>query len=248
MIKLNKIYNEDCLDTMSRMDDCSVDLIVTSPPYEDLRKYNGFSFDFNSVAESMYRVLKDSGVAIWIVNDKRKNGNRTLTHFRQAIKFQDVGFNVLDVMIWKKSNPMPFVQRDQYTPSYEIMLVLVKGKVSVFNPIMEKCKYAGKVIKTHTSNKESIRKANLTSKTKDTKIKSNVWETVVAGTNHGHPAIFPESLVRDHIFSWSNEGDLVYDPFIGSGTVAKVCLDTNRKYIGSETSSEYCEICRNRIS
>jgi site-specific DNA-methyltransferase (adenine-specific) len=248
MIEINKIYNENCLETMARMQDEFIDLTVTSPPYDNLREYNGYSFHFESIAKELYRVTKCGGVVVWIVNDKRVNGNKTLSHFKQAINFQNTGFNVLDVMIWKKSNPMPFIQKDQYTPSYELMFILTKGKLKKFNPLKERCKYANKIVKTRTTNKESIRRPNKTTPTKEFKIKSNVWETVVAGTNYGHPAIFPEKLANDHILSWSNENDLVYDCFMGSGTTAKMAILNNRKYIGSELSEEYCEIIKQRLS
>jgi len=247
-IKLNKIYNEDCLKTMKRMEDNFIDLTVTSPPYDNLRNYNGYSFDFENIAKELFRVTKIGGVVVWIVNDKRKNGNRTLTHFKQVIFFQHIGFNILDSMVWHKINPMPFIKKDQYTPSYEMMFVLTKGKHTTFNLIKEKCKYAGKILKTHTTNPESIRKPNKKTATKEYKIKSNVWKTVVAGTNYGHPAIFPEQLANDHIISWSNEKDLIYDPFMGSGTTAKMAIINNRNFIGSEISKEYCEIAQNRIT
>jgi DNA modification methylase len=127
------------------------------------------------------------------------------------------------------------------------MFVLSKGTPKTFNSIFENCKYAGRILQTHTTNPESIRKKNVDKATKDKKIKSNVWDFVVAGTNYGHPAIFPEKLANDHIISWSNEGDLVYDPFMGSGTTAKMAILNNRKYIGSEISEEYCKIIETRI-
>lgn len=246
-MEINKIYNENCLETMAKMPDNFIDLTVTSPPYDDLRTYNGYSFDFENVAKELYRVTKNGGVVVWICNDKRIRGNRTLSHFKQGLFFQSIGFNVLDTMIWHKTNPMPYIQKDQYTPSYEIMFVLCKGNTKTFNPIMEDCKYKGKVIKTYTTNKESIRKANKTKPTKEKKIKSNVWGTILAGTNYGHPAIFPERLANNHIISWSNEGDLVYDCFAGSGTTPKMAILNNRNWIASEISSEYCEIIKERI-
>jgi DNA modification methylase len=244
---LNKIYCESNLDTMARMPDNFIDLIVTSPPYGSLRKYNGYCFEFEQIAIELFRVLKNGCTLVWIVNDQRINGNRTLTHFKQALYFQNIGFNVLDIMIWNKTNPMPFIQKDQYTPSYESMFILTKGKIKIFNPIMEECKFKGKILKTNTTNNESIRKPNKHTPTKDSKIKSNVWQTVVAGTNYGHPAIFPEQLATDHITSWSNEYDLIYDPFMGSGTTAIAAIKNNRKFIGSEISQEYVDIANKRI-
>lgn len=246
-MKLNKIYCENNLETMAKMPDNFIDLVVTSPPYDDLRKYNGYSFPFEVIAQELYRVVKQGGIVVWNSNDKRINGNRTLTHFKQCLFMQEIGFKVLDVMVWHKTNPMPFIKKDQYTPSYELMFVFSKGKLNTFNPIMEDCKYNGKVLKTYTNNKESIRKRNIENKTKEKKIKSNVWGIVLAGTNYGHPAIFPEQLANDHIISWSNEADLVYDPFMGSGTTAKMAILNNRNFIGSEISQEYVDIANKRI-
>jgi DNA modification methylase len=244
---INKIHNENCIETMSKMPDCFVDLTVTSPPYDDLRKYKGYSFDFENVAKELFRVTKEGGVVVWNVNDKRINGSKNLTSFKQAIKFNELGFNIHDIMIWRKPNPMPFIKKDCYTPSFEFMFILSKGSPKTFNPIMEDCKYAGQILKTHTKNPESIRKKNVDKATKDKKIKSNVWDFIVAGTNYGHPAIFPEQLANDHIITWSNENDIVYDCFAGSGTTAKMSIINNRKWIASEISQEYCEIIKERI-
>lgn len=244
---INKIHNENCLETMAKMTDCFVDLTVTSPPYDDQRKYKGYSFEFENVAKELFRVTKEGGVVVWNVNDKRINGSKNLTSFKQAIKFNELGFNIHDIMIWRKPNPMPFIKKDCYTPSFEFMFILSKGSPKTFNPIMEDCKYAGQILKTHTKNPESIRKKNVDKATKDKKIKSNVWDFIVAGTNYGHPAIFPEKLANDHIISWSNENDIVYDCFSGSGTTAKMSIINNRRWIASEISSEYCEIIKERI-
>jgi site-specific DNA-methyltransferase (adenine-specific) len=245
---INKIHNENCLDTMAKMPDNFIDLTVTSPPYDDQRKYNGYCFDFENVAKELFRVTKQGGVVVWNVNDKRINGSKNLTSFKQAIKFNELGFNIHDIMIWRKPNPMPFIKKDCYTPSFEFMFILSKGNPKTFNAIMEDCKYAGQILKTHTKNPESIRKKNVDKATKDKKIKSNVWDFIVAGTNYGHPAIFPEQLANDHIISWSNEKDIVYDCFAGSGTTAKMSIINNRKWIVSEISAEYCDIIKERIN
>jgi len=246
-MEINKIYNENCLETMAKMPDNFIDLTVTSPPYDDLRKYKGYSFDFENVANELFRVTKEGGVVVWNVNDKRINGSKNLTSFKQAIKFNELGFNIHDIMIWRKPNPMPFIKKDCYTPSFEFMFILSKGSPKTFNPIMEDCKYAGQILKTHTKNPESIRKKNVDKATKNKKIKSNIWDFIVAGTNYGHPAIFPEQLANDHIISWSNENDIVYDCFMGSGTTGLTASKLGRNYIGSEISSEYVKIAENRI-
>ena len=244
---INKIHNENCLDTMSRMSDNYIDLTVTSPPYDNLRTYNGYSFDFESVAQELFRVTKDGGVVVWVVGDATIKGSETGTSFKQALYFKEIGFNLHDTMIWNKPNAMPNISKTRYTPSFEYMFILSKGKPNVCNRIKENCKYAGKTIQTYTTNKESMMNYKNRKKTNKTKPLKNVWNINVFGTNYGHPAIFPEQLANDHIISWSNERDLVYDCFMGSGTTAKMALKNNRDFIGSEIDEDYFKIAQDRI-
>jgi len=244
---INKIICGDCLEVMKDIPDKSIDLTVTSPPYDNLRTYNGYTFDFEGIAKELFRIVKDGGVVVWVVGDATIKGSETGTSFKQALYFKEIGFNLHDTMIWRKPNPMPYIKKDTYTPSFEYMFVLSKGKPKTFNLLREGCKYAGKILKTNTTNPESIRKPNQTKPTKDTKIKSNVWDYVVAGTNYGHPAIFPEKLAEDHILSWSNEGDIILDPMAGSGTTLKMAKKNNRNYIGIEISPEYIDIINKRL-
>ena len=232
---------------MSRLPNNAIDLIITSPPYGQLRKYDGFDFDFLKVSKSIFRILKDGGVLVWVVSDQVVNGTETCSSFEQAIHFKQIGFNLHDTMIWRKPNPMPHIKRTVYTPSFEYMFVFSKGKPKTTNILTEPTKYAGRLLKTHTTNPESIRRKNTTTLTRDKKIRPNVWDYTVAGTNYGHPAIFPLELAFDHIKSWSNEGDTIYDPFLGSGTVGVAAHILNRKFFGSEVSKEYCEIAVKRI-
>jgi len=258
MMELNKIYNENCLDTMARMPDGFVDLVVTSPPYDGLRDYNGYSFDFESVAKELFRVVKVGGVVVWVVGDATKNGSETGTSFRQALYFMECGFNLHDTMIYMKDNPPPVGGPRRYYQSFEFCFVLSKGSPRAFNPIVEerRNKWNDKrVVRTRpvTRNKAGVFTEKQIKNTGLVRLQ-NVWSYVVSGGSvaeemfaHEHPAIFPEALCRDHIFSWSNEGDLVYDPFGGSGTTAKMAHLQNRKWIISEISSEYCELSRKRI-
>jgi site-specific DNA-methyltransferase (adenine-specific) len=244
---INKIIQGDCLDVMKEIPDRSIDMVLTSPPYDNLRQYKGFTFNFEGISKEIYRILKDGGVCVWVVGDATIKGSETGTSFKQALYFKEIGFNLHDTMIWYKTNPMPYIKKDTYTPAFEYMFVFSKGKPKTFNLIRVPSKYAGKILKTHTTNPESIRKPNRTKKTLDTKIKHNVWEIVVAGTNYGHPAIFPTRLAEDHILSWSNEGDTILDPMAGSGTTLKIAKKNNRNYIGIEISSEYIEIIKKRL-
>ena len=256
-MKVNHIYNESNLDTMSRMPDEFIDLVVTSPPYDNLRTYKGNSeFDFDQTATSLYRVLKKGGIAVWVVGDQCIDGDKTLTSFSQGLDFKKVGFKMYDVMIYQKQNPMPSANR--YSNAFEYMFILSKSKPKTINFLTEVPVYAG-VRKFGGINRNKEGEFALRKKTrivKDKKNKSNIWGYQVGcgktapenSPAFDHPAIFPEALAFDHILSWSNRGDLVYDPFMGSGTTALMCIKAGRDYIGSEISKEYCEIIDRRLT
>lgn len=231
---------------MANMPDNFIDLVVTSPPYDNLRTYNGYSFDFEAVAKELYRVVKKGGVVIWVVGDATINGSETGTSFRQALYFKEIGFNLHDTMIWYKPNAMPQVDKSRFTQSFEYMFVFSKGKPLNANPIKKPTKNAGKFLTRGDGNEQNINKkgGNVVS---NERIAFNVYSLNVGDTNNGHPAVFPEQLAADHIISWSNEGDLVYDPFGGSGTTAKMAHILNRNWIMSEISSEYCLIAEKRF-
>ena len=245
---MNSIYNENCLDTMKGMQDNFIDLTVTSPPYDGLRVYNGYSFNFDSVASELYRVTKQGGVVVWIIGDSTTKGSESGTSFRQALGFKEAGFNLHDTMIWRKSNPMPKFRSKRYFDVFEYMFVLSKGQPKTFNPLMQSNKRAGELYdytaKVKTKGKVRTKK---TFNINDERYKDNIWEYAVAKNDTDHPAVFPESLIADHIKSWSNEGDIVYDPFIGSGTTALAARSLGRTYIGSEISKEYCLITERRL-
>ena len=246
-MEVNKIYNENCLDTMARMPNGFVDLTVTSPPYDNLRTYNGYSFDFEAVAKELFRVTKQGGVVVWVVGDATIKGSETGTSFRQALYFKEIGFNLHDTMIYGKNGSLP-LNSNRYEPIFEYMFVFSKGKPKSLNKLMEPCKNAGKIT---TGTFRGIdggmkHKTGLGRPIKDTKVKGNIWfydvgnyKTTKDAIAMGHPAIFPEQLANDHIISWSNEGDLVYDPFMGSGTTANMAILNQRNWIGSEISKEY---------
>lgn len=255
MIELNKIYNENCLDTMAKMPDNFINLTVTSPPYDNLRQYNGYSFDFESIAKELFRVTKQGGVVVWIIGDETVKGSETGTSFKQALFFKEIGFNLHDTMIYQKSNPIP-IQHNRYQPCFEYMFILSKGKPNAFNPIMENTvNPSGKLTITQ---REKDGSKNYGSgygyKRNSKRYRHNVWkynvgknQTTKDSVAFEHPAIFPEQLANDHIISWSNEGDLVYDPFMGSGSTLQAAIDYKRNWIGSEISAEYCKLAEKRI-
>ena len=253
MIEINKTYNENCTDTMARMPDDFIDLTVTSPPYDNLRDYKGYTFDFESIANELYRVTKQGGVVVWVVGDATINGSETGTSFKQALYFKEIGFNLHDTMIYEKAN-ISFPDSVRYYSAFEYMFILSKGSVANFNPIQKPNPNAGKKITATKRGKDGalVRDSGYLNNKICPKMSTirNIWRYANNdGEGSGdHPAIFPEKLSRDHIISWSNEGDLVYDPFMGSGTTGKMAREHGRNYIGSEISSEYCEIIKQRTS
>lgn len=252
-MKTQRIYNENCLDTMSRMSDNFIDLTITSPPYDDLRDYNGYSFDFKSIAKELFRVTKEGGAVVWIVGDATIKGSETGTSFKQALFFMECGFKLHDTMIWNKGNFTAVGSlKTRYAPVFEYMFVLTKGKIKTFNPIKDRLnksanrKRSGGVRQIDGSVKKL---SNYDKPIQKLGQRHNVWLQYpeMSNNNRLHPAPYPEQLAKDHIISWSNEGDLIYDCFIGSGTTAVASLNNNRNYIGSETSRDYCEIAEKRI-
>lgn len=249
---LDTIRTADCVSFMNdTMPANSVDLVVTSPPYDDLRDYRGYTFDLSGIITGLYRIVKNGGVVVWVVGDKI-NGGRSLTSFRQGIAFQDAGFLMHDVMIYRKKNT-PFMRKNAYTNCYEYMFILSKGRPRTFNPIKEKTVRHGKEMLVANKRADGINNKVLSTLNK-TKVKNNIWEYAVGlgGTTSDryafkHPAMFPESLARDHIQTWSKKGDVVYDPMCGAGTTLKMAIVEGRHYIGTDISSEYVKIARRRI-
>lgn len=253
---INKILHGDCLDVMQKMEENSVDMVLTSPPYDNLRTYKGFVFPFENIARQLYRVVKNGGIVVWVVNDATIEGTETGTSFTQALFFKEIGFNLHDTMIFRKKNPIPQIYRKRYNNEFEYMFVFSKGAVKTHNPIMVDCLHAGLELNGTTYknySKAEQKREKMAKPVKAQKIKGNIWEYVV-GKNledqeaKGHPAPFPCDLARDHILSWSNVGDVVLDPMSGSGTTCKVAKQLGRNYIGIDISEEYCELARNRIS
>ena len=244
----------DCIDGFKLLDDNSIDLVVTSPPYDNLRTYNGYSFDFESVAKELYRVLKSTGVVVWIVSDATIDGSETLTSFKQALYFKEIGFKVNDTMIWQKPTFTAVgALKYRYAQVFEYMFILTKGSNYTFNPIKDhKNVEFGKFHKAGSVRQidGSVRKMSKDHLHSEFSIRFNVWKNNAVISNverSGHPAQFPEDLICDHIISWSNEDDIVLDPFMGSGTTAVACMRTNLHYIGFEVSKEYVDIANTRI-
>lgn len=251
MIPLEKIYNEDCLETMRKMESESIDFVITSPPYDSIRNYNGYKFEFEDIVKELFRVMKKGGVIVWVVADATINGSESGTSFKQALYFKDIGFNIHDTMIYYKNNPMPQTG-NRYHQHFEYMFAFSKGKPKTFNPIMEDTKFRG-LANMKNRGKEGSLNYEKIERTSKKKVGNVFFYSIGGGIStkdkiaYKHPAIFPEKLVYDQIITWTNENDLVYDPFMGSGTSAKISSILNRHWIGSEISAEYVAIAEQRL-
>lgn len=254
--QINKIIEGNCLDAMKLFEENSIDMVLTSPPYDNLRTYKGYNFHFEDIAKELYRVIKPGGIVVWIVGDATINGSETGTSFKHALGFKEAGFNIHDTMIFRKKNPVPQIYRQRYNNEFEYMFIFSKGQVKTHNPIMIPCLHAGLELNGTTYknySKKEQKRGKVANPVKNEKIKGNIWEYVV-GKNledqeaKGHSAPFPCQLARDHISSWSNVGDVILDPMCGSGTTCKVAKELGRNFIGIDISNEYCELSRNRVN
>lgn len=256
---VNKIIHGNCLAVMPFIPDNSIDLTVTSPPYDNLRDYEGYDFDFKNIAKELYRVTKIGGIVVWVVSDQTKDFCETLTSFKHAIYFvEECSFKLLDTMIYEKINGSPpFPNMLKYPQWSEYMFILIKGKPKTFNAIRDRInKYSGwrHHLSTVRQKDGSMKKVKGWFREKRG-LRSNVWKYRLGYMNDSqdkiafkHPARFPEKLARDHIISWSNKGDLVLDPMVGSGTTCKMSKLLERNWIGIDVSENYCEIARKRVT
>jgi len=252
---LNRIHQGDCIELMKEFDKNSIDLTVTSPPYDNLRSYGGYCIHFEQLIQELYRITKSGGVVVWVVGDATINGSETGTSFKHALEFMKCGFNLHDTMIFKKRNPIPQIYRKRYNNEFEYMFVFSKGVVKTHNPIMVDCLHAGLELgnttyKNYSKGHQTRKK--IANPVKKEKIKGNIWEYVVGKNKEDqdakeHPAPFPCKLAEDHINSWSNPGDVVLDPMCGSGTTCKMASQLGRYFIGIDLNPAYCELSRSRL-
>lgn len=241
--------------------DHSIDLTVTSPPYDQMRDYKGHGWDFDKLLEQLTRVTKPGGVVMWNVADQTVNGSETGTSFRQALKFLDVGWRLHDTMIYEKgnfSNP----SSNRYHQLHEYMFVFSRGAPKTFNPIKDK-PTTGMNTADHarlsTFGKNTVRGKDGEMKERgkrreyaDYGMRGNIWRMKTAGQEKpchaiAHPAKMPTAMAHDHIMSWSNPGDIILDPFSGSGTTGIEALKLGRQFVGMEIAQEYFDMMEREL-
>lgn len=230
-VDIDTIYNEDCRDTLRRMPDETVHMVLTSPPYDNLREYEGYEFPFEWIAEELHRVLTPDGILVWVVGDATLKGSETGSSFRQALHFMDLGFKLHDTMIYEKNSSTysAHSKSNRYTQIFEYMFVFAKGEVEASLIADKPNKWAG-----HKDWAGKISKP-----VAEFGVRNNIWRYVTSFNGVEHPAPFPERLAQDHILTWSKPGAIIYDPFMGSGTTAKMAKLNDRNFIGSEVSETY---------
>ena len=243
----NEVFTADNVATLSTFPDACIDLVVTSPPYDNLRTYGGHTWDFEGVARELTRVLKPGGVIVWVVADATVDGSETLTSMRQAIHFKDVcGLRVHDTMIYASDKPP--LTHNRYEQCWEYMFVFSNGKPNRWNPMTRKAENpggkSGKFIQRRDGRFEA---AHTDKRTPENVLERNIWSYATGHERNGHPAVYPLGLARDHILSWSNEGDVVLDPFAGSGTTLVAAKELGRRYVGIEINPEYVPIINRRL-
>jgi len=236
---LDTIFNENCLDTMEKMSDGFVNLTVTSPPYDDLREYEGYEFDFPAIAAELHRVTHEEGLLVWVIGDAVVKGSETGSSFKQALHFMELGFKLHDTMIYEKNSSTFPAKRtgSRYTQIFEYMFVFAKGKVRADLICDKPNKWAG----------HKDYSGKLTDPVPEFSPRTNIWRYVTSTNGVKHPAPFPEKLAEDHILTWSEPGAVVYDPFMGSGTTAKMAVLNDRRFVGSEMSAKYCAVAEQRL-
>jgi site-specific DNA-methyltransferase (adenine-specific) len=252
MIEFGQIYHENCIETLRRMPDELLDMTITSPPYDDLRDYNGYHFPVEEISQLLFEKTKSGGVVVWVVGDRTFNGGETLSSFQHALTFRSAGFKVHDTMIYAKNNPIPSDCGKRYRQCFEYMFCFSKGQPKTFNPIMQAIKQekAFKSFRITKVGRNDLAHDHIAPK--ERKVNNIFFYNVGTSSSKDkvafeHPAIFPEQLAKDQISTWTDEGDIVYDCFMGSGTTAKAAELLKRKWIGSEISEEYVKIAEDRL-
>lgn len=249
----NKFICGDSLRELKQIPGGYIDLTVTSPPYDNLRTYNGYEWDFEGIANELYRVTKEGGVVVWVVGDATVKGSETGTSFRQALYFKEIGFNLHDTMIYKKNKvPVYDPRHHRYKNDFEYMFIITKGKPRIFNPIKDvPVKSAGQKTRVQQRLPDGTFRRDRVIRRGNWQARGAIWEYITGNEDkdaYKHPAVFPEKLAEDHIISWSNPGGIVLDPFGGSGTTAKMSVLNDRDFIYIDISDEYVNLAKRRVN
>jgi len=255
ILPTDEIIHGDNAEVMAGWPSDCIDLVVTSPPYDNLRTYGGHDWDFESVASQLWRVIKPGGVVVWVVADATIDGSETGTSFRQALRFMEIGFRLHDTMIYRKTLGGNCGSLLAYMPGFEYMFVFARGRPAKINLLRDRKNVIPprtrvEVMRRHADGRQKVE----TVTRKEFGTRWNVWDYNVGkavskdAIATKQPAVFPEALARDHIASWSNEGDIVLDPFAGSGTTLKMAKQEGRRFVGIEINADYVDICRKRLA
>lgn len=253
---INTIQCLDCVEGMKKLPDNSIDLVVTSPPYDNIRTYNGFSFDLHATGEEIYRVLKDGGIAVMVIQDQTKNFGKTLTSFKAIVDWcENIGFKLFETVIYKKYGAEGAWWNTRFRVDHEYMPIFLKGERPLYfdkEPLKIPSKWGGKTLTGGATRLTSGR----TLKARPIKInllkcRGTIWDYSTCGDGtrlkHQHPATFPDKIPFDFIQCFCPPKGIVLDPFVGSGTTALAALELERKYIGFDISEEYCDLAKRRI-
>ncbi len=255
-LPLNKIICGDCVEVLKSIPDNSIDLVVTSPPYDGIRKYNGFSFNLHSTGKELFRVLKDGGIIAMVIQDQTKNFGKSLTSFKTIIDWcENVGFKLFETIIYKKHGAEGAWWTKRFRVDHEYIPIFLKGeRPAYFNkePLKIPSKHGGKTMTgcaTRLTNGKTLKSKRVF--INPMKCRGTLWDYTTCGDGtrlkHQHPATFPDKIPVDFIRCFCPKNGIVLDPFIGSGTTALAAIQLNRNYIGIDISKEYCELAKKRI-
>lgn len=256
LIPLNKIVNGDCVAEMKKLPDNCIDLVVTSPPYDAIRDYKGFDVNLHEAGKEIFRVLKDGGLAVMVIQDQTKNFGKSLTSFRTIVDWCDnVGFKLFETVIYKKHGAEGGWWKTRFRVDHEYIPIFLKGERWKYfdkEPLKIKSKWAGATMTgcaTRLTNGKTLKSKKVV--INDKKCRGTIWDYTTCGDGtrlkHEHPATFPDRLPVDLIQCFCPPGGIVLDPFMGSGTTALAAIALERNYIGYDISKEYCTLAERRI-
>ncbi len=253
---INSIICGDCVDVMKKMPSNSIDLVVTSPPYDSVRKYNGFSYDLHKTGEELFRILKDGGIIAMVIQDQTKNFGKSLTSFRTVVDWVDnIGFKLFETVIYRKHGTEGAWWTHRFRVDHEYMPIFIKGERPAFfnkEPLKIPSIHGGKVM-TGSGNRRTDGKTTktITRPINAMKCRGTIWDYLNAGDKNPlkrkHPAVFPDKIPHDFIQCFCPPGGIVLDPFVGSGSTAVSAKQLNRNYIGIDISKEYCQLAEERL-